>query len=273
MTMHLGLIGYGNIARTLMGILKAEAPGRLSRLTVVSLPEFAAATRAALAEDFAGPAEVVADSAALIAARPDLVVECAGQDAVRDHATAVLRAGLDAVIVSIGALATPGLYEAVRDAAVAGGTRAVLPAGAVGGIDILSALRLSGVTEVTYTSRKPPLAWKGTPAEGLVDLDALAEPAVFFEGNARDAALQYPKNANVAATIALAGIGFERTAVRMIADPGVTKNIHEYTVRSGAADYTIRIEGHPSAGNAKTSVTTVYSVAREVLNRGSGVAI
>jgi aspartate dehydrogenase len=271
--MHLGLIGYGNIARTLTGILAAEAPGRVTRVTVLSLPEFADAARAALAEDVAGPAAVVTDSAALIAARPDLVVECAGQDAVRDHATAVLRAGLDAVIVSIGALATPGLFEAVQAAAAQGGARAILPAGAVGGIDILAALRLSGVTAVTYTSRKPPVAWKGTPAEALVELDALREAAVFFEGNARDAALQYPKNANVAATIALAGIGFERTAVRMIADPGVTKNIHEYTVTSAAADYTIRIEGHPSAGNAKTSVTTVYSVARAILNTGSGVAI
>ena len=107
----------------------------------------------------------------------------------------------------------------------------------------------------------------------MLDLASLTEPTTFFTGNARDAALQYPKNANVAATLALAGIGFEDTQVRMIADPQVTQNIHEYSVTSGAADYTMRIQGNPSPDNPKTSVATVYSAAREVLNRLREVAI
>lgn len=270
--MHLGLIGYGNIARTLMGVLAREGAAP-ERLTVLSLPEFAEATAAAVAEDFAGPSEVVTESAALIAARPALVVECAGHAAVRTHATAVLRAGIETVVVSIGALADAGLHAQVMAAATAGGARVVLPAGAIGGVDILSALRPSGIAAVTYTGRKPPLAWAGTPAEGLLDLAGLREEAVFFTGNAREAATQYPKNANVAATLALAGLGFEATQVRLIADPGVARNVHEYTVRAGAADYTIRVEGNPSADNPKTSVTTVYSVAREVMNRSREVAI
>lgn len=270
--MHLGLIGYGNIARTLMGVLARE--GALpARLTVLSLPEFAAATAEAVAADFAGPAQVVTGSADLIAARPRLVVECAGHAAVQAHATAVLRAGIETVVVSIGALADAALWDQVQAAARAGGTRAILPAGAIGGVDILSALRPSGIEAVAYTGRKPPLAWAGTPAEGILDLAALTDEAVFFTGNAREAATQYPKNANVAATLALAGLGFEATQVRLIADPKVTRNVHEYSVRAGAADYTIRIEGNPSPDNPKTSVTTVYSVAREVMNRSREVAI
>jgi len=270
--MHLGLIGYGNIARTLIRVLATEgAP--LTRLSVLSLPDFVAATKAALAQDFEGEAQVVTDSAALIAARPRLVVECAGHAAVQAHATAVLRAGIETVIVSIGALADAALHAQVLEAARAGRTRIILPAGAVGGIDILSALRASGLSSVTYTSRKPPLAWQGTQAESLLDLGALSGEAVFFTGNARDAALQYPRNANVAATLALAGLGFEGTQVRMIADPSVTKNIHEYSVVANAANFTIRIEGNPSPDNPKTSVTTVYSVAREILNRMREVAI
>jgi aspartate dehydrogenase len=270
--MHLGLIGYGNIARTLMGVLAREGAAPV-RVTTLSLPEFADATHAALNQDFAGPAEVVTDSDSLIRARPDLVVECAGQSAVTDHATAVLRAGIETVIVSIGALADPGLLAAVEAAAEQGKARIVLPGGAMGAIDLLSALRPSGINAVVYTGRKPPLAWTGTPAETLLDLRALTQATAFFTGNARAAATQYPKNANVAATLALAGIGFEGTQVRLIADPGVTKNIHEVSVTAGAADYTIRIEGHPSPDNPKTSVTTVYSVAREVMNRSRRVAI
>ena len=270
--MHLGLIGYGTIARGLVGILNREdaAP---SEVTALSRPQSADRVQDTLGRNTHGKARVVTDVDALVAAKPDLVVECAGHGAVREHATAVLRAGVETVIVSIGALADDALYSELVKAAKAGGTRFVLPPGAIGGIDLISALRASGITEVTYSGRKPPLAWAGTPAEDAVDLADLKSETVFFTGNAREAAIQYPKNANVAATLAFAGIGWENTRVRLIADPNVTRNVHEYTVASGGADYSIRIEGHPAPDNPKTSVTTVYSVAREVMNRQREVAI
>lgn len=264
--MHLGLIGYGNIAHTLMGILANEG-AKPSKVTVLCTPDHVGETRARLARDFDGQGQVVAETRALIDAMPDLVVECAGHEGVRQHATAVLRAGIETVIVSIGSLADQPLHEEVLDAARAGSTRFILPAGAIGGIDVLSALKPSGIEAVSYTGRKPPGAWKGTPADKMHDLDALAVETVIFSGNAREAAIQYPKNANVAATLALAGLGFEKTGVRLVADPGVSGNIHEYSVRSAAAEFTVRIEGKPSPDNPKTSVTTVYSVAREIFNR------
>lgn len=259
--MHLAIIGYGSIGQSLVAMLRQQ--NGPSEVTVLVRPGSAEPEGV----------QTVHDAPALIAARPTLVVECAGHAAVQDHVTAVLRAGIETVIVSVGALADEGLHVSVIEAARAGGTRVILPAGAIGGVDLLSALRLSGDMRVRYTSRKPPAAWLGTPAETLLDLATLSEAATFFEGNARQAASQYPKNANVAATLALAGAGFEATQVRMIADPGVTHNIHEYTVGAGAADYTMRIEGKPSAANAKTSATTALSVAREVLNRVGEVAI
>lgn len=73
--------------------------------------------------------------------------------------------------------------------------------------------------------------------------------------------------------MALAGLGFEDTQVRMIADPSASGNIHEVSVRSGALDFTIRLEGKPLPGNPKTSASTVFSVAREVLNAVRPVAI
>jgi aspartate dehydrogenase len=265
--MHLGLIGYGNIARALLPILAQEgaAPGRV---TLLARPGREAAAQAAFPT-----ATIVTDTAALIAAAPDLVVECAGQGAVSAHAAAVLRAGLDCIVASIGALADDRLAADLRAAAKAGGARLILPAGAVGGIDILAALRPSGIARVTYTGRKPPLAWAGTPAEEALDLNTLSEARVFFTGTAREAATRFPKNANVAATVALAGVGMDQTTVTLIADPTITANVHEVAVEAGAASFAISITGHPSPDNPKTSATTVYSVAREVLNRVREVAI
>lgn len=268
---HLGLIGFGNIGRELLDILrKQEALPR--RICVVVRPGREAETAAILAETVPGvAARVLTAGDDLAAARPHLVIEAAGHQGLRDHALPCLRAGLDTVVVSIGALADEALHDEVLAAAEAGGAQLILPAGAVGGIDILSALRLSGISRIVYTSRKPPAAWAGTPAEALLDLGGLSEAATFFTGTARQAALDYPKNANVAATLALAGPGFEATEVRMIADPSIPRNIHEFEVEAGAASFSIRIEGHPSPGNPRTSLTTVYSVAREVLNRSRRV--
>ncbi|WP_052348715.1 aspartate dehydrogenase [Leisingera methylohalidivorans] len=268
--MDLALIGFGNIATTLLLLLNDTLDAPLDSLTVMVLPEFAEDTEARLERDFAGLAaarQVVTSVPALLEARPDLLIECAGHAVVKAHLPEVLRSGVDTILVSIGALADDGLHADLRAAAREGDARLILPAGAVGGIDLLSALGAAGGLEVTYRGTKPPKAWSGTPAEEALDLDHLGERAIFFTGNAREAATAYPKNANVAATLALAGAGFEATRVELVADPAAPGNMHEYEVSSPLARYSMRIENLPSAGNAKTSVSTVYSVLREIRNR------
>jgi aspartate dehydrogenase len=273
--MRLALIGFGNIATTLLGLM-AEAKLRLDRLTLLVRPEQVEATRASIDTRFASLAdsvEVVTDAGALLAGKPGLVVECAGHGAVASHVPPVLRAGTSVVLVSIGALADAALEKNLREAARDGNARLILPSGAIGGIDLLSALGAAGGLSVRYRGTKPPRAWLGTPAETLLDLPALQEAKTFFTGTAREAARAYPKNANVAATLALAGAGFDATEVELTADPAAPGNIHEYSVASPLARYSIRIENQPSAGNAKTSVTTVYSVLREIRNHTGPVAI
>ena len=137
---------------------------------------------------------------ALLAARPDMIVECAGQDAVRAHAPAILAAGVDFMPISTGALADHDFRRRLIETAQASGARILIPAGATAGLDGLGALAVGGLTRVIYTSTKPPHAWRGTPAEALIDLGALREPATFYEGPADEAALRYPKNANLAAS-------------------------------------------------------------------------
>ncbi|MFV0382717.1 aspartate dehydrogenase [Paracoccus sp. (in: a-proteobacteria)] len=271
--MRLGLIGFGNIATTLLALM-ARTGLQVRHLTVLTRPAGAVTARDRLAADFPGiTVKVVTDAAGLLASRPDLVVECAGHAAVTAHLPQILRAGVDVVMVSIGALADAALEAELRRAATGGGARLILPAGAVGGIDLLSAIGAAGDLKVRYRGIKPPKAWRGTPAERAVDLDRMTGATVFFSGNARQAATDYPKNANVSATLALAGPGFEATGVELVADPDAPGNIHEYDVESPLARYSIRIANTASAGNAKTSVTTVWSVLREIRNRLGPVSI
>lgn len=273
---RLGVIGAGGIAELALTSLVKSLDAPLDHVAIL-VPE-RSIERAESLLDRCGPAltrsaAIHSGIAALLADRPDTVAECAGHVAVRDHGPAILRAGSDLIVISIGALADDGLHRKLMSAAKTGASRLVLPAGAVGGIDALAAAKLSGLEEVIYTGRKPPKAWKGTPAQKLLDLDTLSEAATFFEGSARDAAQTYPFNANVAATLAIAGIGLDDTKVRLVADPSVTRNVHEFAVRSGCGDFEVKLEGRPSASNPKTSQLTGYSMARELINRVSAVAI
>lgn len=273
---RLGLIGAGGMVATILSALADNLHAPLDHLCLLVPPGSEARAEAFLAEHGAGVANVFAVHtavAALLTGAPDLVAECAGHAAVRQHGAAVLEGGCDLVVISTGALADDALRSALEAAARRGDARLILSAGAVGGVDALVAARLSGLEEVTYTGRKPPTAWRGTRAERLLDLEGLTGATIFFDGTARDAARDYPQNANVAATLALAGAGFDATRVRLVADPTAIRNVHEVTVRSACTDFTIRLEGRPSPANPKTSLTAGFSVAREVLNRALALAI
>ena len=262
--MHLGLIGYGNIAAALTARL---SPSQVEQITVLIRPGSDAAERhAAQTLKGAPPVRFVTSRDALTDARPQLIVECAGHAALREHAPALLLAGHDMIIASIGALADARFQQQMDRAASDGGARMILPSGAIGGLDLLRAVSLSGKVEVTYSGRKPPQAWKGSAAEDTVDLDALDAPATFFTGSGRQAALRYPRNANVVAALALAGAGFDTMRVELVADPAAQGNRHAYEVVSPLCRYAMQIDATGSAGNARTSATTALSILQEIVS-------
>ena len=150
----------------------------------------------------------------------------------------MLRAGVDVILVSIGALADRGSRARLREAATLGGDRMILPARAVGGVDLLSALGAAGGLEVPSGAPSRPPPGPGRRRRRCSASPPSAEATVFFTGRARKAASAYPKNANVAATLALAGAGFEDTRVELVADPKAPGNVHEYSVASPFARYT-----------------------------------
>ncbi|MCB6184675.1 aspartate dehydrogenase [Leeia sp. TBRC 13508] len=199
--------------------------------------------------------------------QPDLVIECAGHQVVAEIVPPVLNAGVDVVLVSVGALSDHQLFQKIDEATQHSGAELVLVSGAIGGLDALRAARSAGIHRVTYTGRKPPHAWVGTPAETLFDLNIISQPTEIFSGNALESAQQYPKNANVTAAVAMAGIGFEKTSVKMIADPTINKNVHELTVVGEFGEFSIRLENNPLPENPKTSWLAALSIEEVVKQR------
>jgi aspartate dehydrogenase len=266
--MRVLLIGLGGIGRVVLRELPQGGSGaRIGWLLV--RPE----RRGEAQNDVPAGVRVIGGLDELGADQPDLAAECAGHGAVRAYGPTLLRRGVDLLVISTGALTDTALYRDLLAAAQAGKARILLPAGAIAGIDALAAARRAGLVSVTYTSRKPPRAWKGTAAEAVADLDRIAQPTVLFEGPAGEAARRYPQNANVAATVALAGLGLERTSARLIADPTAPGNIHEVEAEGAFGSFTIRLQGKPLPDNPKTSTLTAYSVLRAIENLRATIVI
>ena len=259
--MRIALIGCGAIGRALLELLRAEPAITVAAIVV---PQAHAAATQALARELAPEAAV---AAAVPSRDIDLVVEAAGHAAIAEHVVPAVAHGRPAIVVSVGALADAGLLGRLEAAARQGRTQVQLVPGAIGGLDALAAARFGGLDSVHYTGRKPPLAWQGTPAEAAFDLGSLTEATVIFEGSAREAASLYPKNANVAATVALAGLGLDRTRVRLIADPAAGGNLHEIDAEGGFGQLALRLRNRPLPANPKTSALAVYSAARALLGR------
>ena len=267
--MHLGLIGFGSIATGLIDLMP-DTP--VTRVTALVRPGSDAPARFQHSAAAAGPpVRFVTALDDLLAAQPDLVAECAGHAAVADYAPTLLQSGIDVLVTSVGALADQPLHDLLKAAEVQGCSRLILPSGAIGGLDILRAISGAGDVELTYTGTKPPNAWLGTPAEAATDLATLKTATLVFSGTGRQAALAFPKNANVVAALALAGGGFDRMTVELIADPQAQANQHSYSVVSPHCRYSMTIEATPSPGNARTSITTILSILAEITAYQSAV--
>jgi len=263
------MIGCGAIGAAVLELLHQDTDVRIDAVLVA--PEGRARAHELIGR-WAPQARLI-ERLALDAAAPGLLVECAGHGAVEEHVLPALKRGIPCVVSSIGALSDAGLARRIEEAAREGNTQVQLLSGAMGGIDALSAARVGGLDSVVYTGRKAPQAWKGTPAEDVCDLDALTAARMIFSGSACEAAQLYPKNANVAATLSLAGIGLQRTQVQLFADPTVSENVHRVEARGAFGSFELTMRGKPLAANPKTSALTVYSVVRALRNRAQPIAI
>ena len=193
-----------------------------------------------------------------IVRRSQLVIEAASPQAVRELLPRVVAQRKALLVMSSGGLLG---QRKLLERAVRNKIPLYVPSGAVAGLDGLKGAAAGQLRSVTLTTRKPPAAFLGAPGAARFQkkLKKLREPMVLFKGSADRAAAAFPQNINVAATLALAGIGPRRTKVRIIADPTVRSNLHEVEVVGSFGRFQVRIENRPSAENPKTSRLAVQS--------------
>lgn len=255
--MRVGIIGGGTIARLFIEHIRR---GDLGRARVVAIAGRSDRSRGrALAKAFRIP--FVTGARPLLAEKPDVVVEAASHDAVREYGEAVLKRGVALIVLSCGALCDDALRRKLELAATKSGALLSIPSGGIGGLDALKAACVAGVDAVTIAVTKPPAAWKAIPyVEKLgVDLDGLREPCVLFDGTAREGVPHFPANVNIAAVLSMAGIGFDKTRLKVVADPALKHNTHYIEVKGRTGSISVKLENVPAPDNPKTAWLACYS--------------
>ena len=204
--------------------------------------------------------------------RSDLVVEAATQAALTDFGPAVIEAGKHLMVLSVGALV--GVLDDWARLAEARGCRILVPSGAIAGLDGMKGAREGAISSVTMETRKPPRGLAGAPyiAQHRIDLDAIREETLIFEGPATEAVKAFPANVNVVAALALAGLGPARTRIKLFAVPGLERNQHRITVEGEFGRLRIEVENIPSE-NPRTGKLSYLSTIAMLRDLGAAVQI
>lgn len=233
--MILGIIGCGAI-----GTDVAEAADELKEISEIYLYDIDTAASEKLSKKIRKSR--VCSLKELID-KVDIVFEGASQEAVQDYAELILKAGKDLILMSVGGLINDSFRDKIEKIAMENRCKIYIPSGAIFGIDGLSSASIGGLDEVTLVTTKPPKSFG----------EKFEKRQVLFEGNARDAIKKYPKNINVAASVSLAGIGFDKTFVEIVADPVATRIHHKILAHGRFGRLRAEVENMQNPKNPKSS--------------------
>jgi len=250
--LRIALIGCGAIGRI---VAEAVVEGNVPRAHLVAL-----ATRSHndLAQRLSKRADcsLINTPSEILTTHPTIVLEAAAPAAVGDFVIPLLRAGIDVVVLSVAAFANQDLFQQTVQVALRSGARVLIPSGAIGGLEVLKAARAVGALEkVTLSTRKHPKGLKEAPyvrERQLLETDLVSEK-IIFEGTAREAAVALPQNVNIAATVSLAGLGFDLTRVQVIADPKTSRTVHKLTASGAFGELQLSLANVPHPEQPRTS--------------------
>lgn len=237
MTKKVGLIGCGAIGTVLAEAIECKIVAS-NELVLFDIDVNQAIK---LKNQLKFPVKIVATIDELLEAKPKVIVEAAGQGAVHQYYDKLVTSGAELIFMSTGAL----LDHPTNN------PRVHFPAGAIGGLDAIGAAVNAGIDEITLTTRKSPKAL-GKP---------ITKETVTFEGDAEQAAKQFPREMNVAATLALT-VKPTKVKVKVVVDPATTRNIHEINVKWRYGDMTLRFANLPHPDNPHTSALAAWAAIR-----------
>ena len=250
--LRVAIAGLGAVGMKLAQALDAGIPG--FELTAIAVRDKKAA-RERLSKS---QADIPLLDIGEIEPLADIVVECAPAALLRSIVEPFLRAGKKAIVLSSGALLSNMDLIAIgrRD-----GGQIIVPSGALLGLDAVTAAAQGEIRSVKMTTRKPVAGLIGAPylIDNNIDILGIEAPLRVFSGTARDAAIGFPANLNVAVALALAGVGPDRTQLDIWADPNLSRNTHQIEVDADSARFTMSIENVPT-DNPKTGRITALSV-------------
>ena len=256
---NVALIGCGTIGTQLALAIES---GNIANASLVGLFDIVNSNAKSLKSRLKSNPELYTDFDGLINSSADIIIEAASQQAVREFGKGIIEANKDIMIMSVGALAdTTFLAQLLESAAITNGPKRIyVPTGAIAGIDAIRSVR-NHIDSLTLTTTKSPMALAGAPffETSEVSLDNITKVTAIYEGSAAKAVKLFPANVNVAAVLSLAGIGADKTKVKIVVDPQATTNQHEIMATGSFGDIKITVNNVTSPGNPKTSFLAILS--------------
>ncbi len=256
--MNIGLIGYGTIGRILARAIMDGLAGDVSLVAIKDVYD-----RPPLERAPDGPTYTTSIDQ-FLSMDMDVVLEAASQAVLQEYGPLALKSGKSLIAMSVGAFADIAFLEELRSLALRHKCRILVPSGAIGGLDAISAAAIDEIYEVTLTTIKPIKALEGVKSaiDPQLDLDDITAPTCIYDGPAQEAVTRFPLNINVAAALSLAGIGFKNTIVRIVADPEGSRNIHRIEAKGTFGELRLEFKNNPSPTNPKTSYLAALSAIR-----------
>ncbi len=268
---NVGLLGCGAIGTQLALAIDS---GNIANASLAGVFDIAINNAKSLKSKLTSNPELHRDFDRLINSSADIIIEAASQQAVRDFGKPIIEANKDLMIMSVGALADTAFLAELLELAAAtkGRSRIYVPTGAIAGIDAIRSVR-NILDSLTLTTTKSPKALTGAPffEKSKISLDTITKVTAIYEGSATEAVKLFPANVNVAAVLSLAGIGADKTTVRIVVDPHATTNQHEIMATGSFGDIRITVNNVTTPGNPKTSFLAILSAIeclRTICNDG-----
>ncbi len=255
--LKVAIVGCGNIGADIcIALQKGTIPAE-----IVALHDIDQSKANLLKKTFRLTAEICDLESAV--SKSDFVIECASASAVEGVIKNCIKYHKDCLIMSLsGILQNYDLIQEARKNHI----RVKIPSGAICGLDGIRSAMEAGLHRVILTTRKPPQALAGAPyvVENNIDLSNITEPTILFEGNAIEAGRAFPANINVAVALSYYGVGPKETKVIIVADPYISRNIHEIYAEGAFGSLHTITENLPSPRNIKSSYLASLSAIAEL---------